>query len=314
MQCCIGRGLASLRSLDALDPDFLLAALKFFEPQDFWFGFWKYFLRNHRKTISQGVRNPPTTPLAEQKRIVAVLNEQMAVVERAKKAAEERLEATRTLNLAYLREAYDDYAVQSCEFRPLGAIADIRSGIQRTPARKPVKNFRPYLTVRNVQKGFISLDNVDYFEVTPAEVASYMLIDNDLLIVEGNGSRSEIGRNALFESDGQEWVHQNHIIRVRLRNDVCNPSFISRYLNGESGKAQILEKAQTTSGLYTLSNSRVASIQVPVPTLDKQKHVVHLLDQQLAFVEQMELASEEGLAEIGALPPTLLCRAFAGEL
>ena len=39
----------------------------------------------------------PLPPLAEQKRIVGVLNEHLAAVERAKKAAEERLEVTRAL-------------------------------------------------------------------------------------------------------------------------------------------------------------------------------------------------------------------------
>ena len=43
----------------------------------------------------------PLPPLAEQKRIVGVLNEQLAAVERAKKAAEERLEATRALREAF---------------------------------------------------------------------------------------------------------------------------------------------------------------------------------------------------------------------
>ena len=256
----------------------------------------------------------PLPPLAEQKRIVSILNEQLAAVERARKAAVERLEAARALNAAYLRDAYESHATQSWEFRLLGAIADIRSGIQKTPARKPVKHFRPYLTVRNVQKGFITMDKVDYFEVTPSEVASYRLMDKDLLIVEGNGSPSEIGRNALFESDQQEWVHQNHIIRVRLRRDVCNASFVSKYLNSQSGTAQMMEKAQTTSGLYTLSSSKVASIQVPLPALDEQNLAVHLLDQQLAFVKQAEQAAEAELHEVLAMPPALLRRAFSGEI
>ncbi len=45
-------------------------------------------------------------PLAEQKRIAAILNEQMAAVERARKAAEEELETINRLPAALLRRAF----------------------------------------------------------------------------------------------------------------------------------------------------------------------------------------------------------------
>jgi type I restriction enzyme, S subunit len=36
-----------------------------------------------------------------------------------------------------------------------------------------------------------------------------------LLIVEGNGSRTEIGRCAMWRGEVGDCVHQNHVIRVR---------------------------------------------------------------------------------------------------
>ena len=52
----------------------------------------------------------PLPPLAEQKRIVGVLNAQMAAVERAKKAAEERLEAAQALRETVLARGLFDSA------------------------------------------------------------------------------------------------------------------------------------------------------------------------------------------------------------
>ncbi len=48
----------------------------------------------------------PLPPLPEQKRIAAILNEQMAAVERARKAAEEELETINRLPAAWLRRAF----------------------------------------------------------------------------------------------------------------------------------------------------------------------------------------------------------------
>ena len=48
----------------------------------------------------------PVPPLAEQKRIVAILNEQMAAVERFKKAAQEQLAEIKAMPPALLRQAF----------------------------------------------------------------------------------------------------------------------------------------------------------------------------------------------------------------
>jgi len=49
----------------------------------------------------------PLPPLDEQKRIAAILNEQIGAVEKAKKAAQERLESAQALPTAYLREVFE---------------------------------------------------------------------------------------------------------------------------------------------------------------------------------------------------------------
>ena len=54
-----------------------------------------------RQVLGQTI---PLPPLAEQKRIVARLNAQMAVVEKAKRAAREILDAAEALNAAIIRE------------------------------------------------------------------------------------------------------------------------------------------------------------------------------------------------------------------
>jgi type I restriction enzyme S subunit len=252
--------------------------------------------------------------LLEQQRIAQLLKTKLAAVERARQASAARLDAARALPAAYLREVFESEDAINWPISTLGDLAQVIGGMQKTPHRAPNKHSRPYLTVRNVQRGYLDLTAVERFEVTPREVERYRLEDEDLLIVEGNGSRDHIGRNALFIADGQEWVHQNHVIRVRLDRDLCSPQFVSAYLNSDGGKQQMLEKAETTSGLYTLSTGKVNNLLVPLPPLPEQKRLATLLAVRRKSTETAEELINKQYTGIATLSGAILRQAFSGAL
>jgi hypothetical protein len=94
-------------------------------------------------------------------------------------------------------------------------LAEIQGGIQKQPSRKPVQNAYPFLRVANVHRDRLELDEVHNIELFAGELARLRLEQGDILIVEGNGSRTEIGRSAIWNGSIPDCVHQNHIIRVR---------------------------------------------------------------------------------------------------
>ena len=78
----------------------------------------------------------PLPPLSEQERIVATLNEQMAAVERAKKAAEQRLEAAQGLREASLRQSFRHLAKENHVGYPRANLADVCTIVTgNTPTR-----------------------------------------------------------------------------------------------------------------------------------------------------------------------------------
>ena len=256
----------------------------------------------------------PLPSLPEQHRIAAILTEQLTAVEQARKAAQAQLEASRALPAAYLREVFESEEAKSWQRVQLGNISLVSGGIQKTPARNPVDNFRPYLTVRNVQRGFLDLSVIEHFEISSVELERYRLQDKDILIVEGNGSKDQIGRNALFIEDGQEWIHQNHIIRVRFDSSVVSPEFASAYLNSDEGKAQMIDKAETTSGLYTLSTSKVNSLEIPIPFLDLQVNLMKRIEEKRTQIANITCALEEEYQAIYKISSALLRQAFTGAI
>ena len=164
---------------------------------------------------------------------------------------------------------------------------DVSGGIQKTPQRRPVKNFFPYLRVANVQRNALDLGEIEYFELLDGELERWKLEKGDLLIIEGNGSAKEIGRCAVWYGEIENCVHQNHIIRARpLGHD--GQLFTLTFLNSPSGMAEMKRLAITTSGLYSLSVGKIREIVIPLPPLAEQKRIVAKVDELMKLCDQLE--------------------------
>jgi type I restriction enzyme S subunit len=163
----------------------------------------------------------------------------------------------------------------------------VAGGIQKSGKRRPVSNAFPYLRVANVQRGTLDLREIAKFELFNGELERLRLRRGDLLVVEGNGSETEIGRCARWDGEIDDCVHQNHIIRCRpLANG--HEQFVLRFLNSPTGMDIMKALAVTTSGLYTLSVGKVRSITMPVPPLAEQHRIVARVDELMGLLDRLE--------------------------
>jgi type I restriction enzyme, S subunit len=194
----------------------------------------------------------------------------------------------------------------------MGQISQIQGGIQKQPSRTPRNNAYPYLRVANVFRGRLDLSVIEKMELFGNELDTLRLEIGDLLIVEGNGSRSEIGRSALWHGEIQDCVHQNHIIRVRLQHII--PSYIDYYWNSPDGNNRVMEVAASTSGLYTLSISKIAKLPIPLPPLVEQQRIVSEIEQRLSIIAQSEVIIEANLIRADRMRLSILNEAFEGRL
>jgi len=192
-------------------------------------------------------------------------------------------------------------------------IAIIQGGIQKQPKRSPRNNSYPFLRVANVLKGNLNLVDIHQVELFEGELERFQLETGDLLIVEGNGSPNEIGRMAIWDGSIQNCVHQNHIIRARL---TCNisPVFIESCWNSLYGREQLLKMAGSTSGLYTLSVSKISAFMLPLPPLREQQRIanriVDLLDNQKLCFNHLNKIFMNG----HILKQSILKKAFEGHI
>ena len=192
-------------------------------------------------------------------------------------------------------------------------IADVQGGLQKSPSRAPIAHHFPYLRVANVLRGSLDLRNVSRFELTDDELDRLRLFPGDLLIVEGNGSRTEIGRTAVWRGEIENCVHQNHIIRVRPGAGIV-ASFAGQYFNSPTGQLAIQLVASSTSGLYTLSIGKIERLAIAIPPTDEQEAVVEAVESQLSVIDHLESDLDAKLKSATALRQSILKSAFEGKL
>jgi type I restriction enzyme S subunit len=191
-------------------------------------------------------------------------------------------------------------------------VAEVQGGIQKQPKRRPLRNAYPFLRVANVYRNRLDLSEVHEIELFGDELERLRLLPGDLLIVEGNGSITEIGRSALWQGGIENCVHQNHIIRVRLL--AGQPGYLNAYWNSPSGNARVMESAASTSGLYTLSVAKVSSLPVPIAPICEQQQIVVEVDRLSSIIGEAEADIEANLKRSVRLRQSILKRAFEGKL
>ncbi len=192
-------------------------------------------------------------------------------------------------------------------------IFDVGGGIQKTPQRAPRQNSYPYLGVANVYRGRLDLSVVKEFELEPGEIERRRLRPADLLIIEGNGSLTEIGRCAKWNGEIKDCVHQNHVIRCRPC-DTAISDFLLLFLNSPSGMAIMQRLAITSSGLYSLSVGKIRKIEIPLPPLAEQHRIVAKVDELMALCDRLEQRLSQADQQRRRLLEAVLAEALGGRL
>lgn len=195
----------------------------------------------------------------------------------------------------------------------VGQLAQVIGGLTKNKKRQEMPLRKPMLRVANVYQNRLELDDIHETGITEAECARVLLENLDLLVVEGNGSKDQIGRMAIWRSEISGAVHQNHLIKVRMVEKGL-VEFALSWFQSPSGRQNIERVASSTSGLYTLSISKIESLIVPVPSLLEITEVNELVDEAFSKIEHLESWCKEELARSAALRQSILKDAFAGTL
>ena len=255
----------------------------------------------------------PLPPLSEQRRVVARIEELSAQIHEARTLRHQAKLEAEAVVLSETNSIFTSHWMLHWPIKTLAEVAEIRSGVTlgRTLNNRTVR--LPYLRVANVKDGHLDLAEIKEVDVLESEADKWKLESGDLLLTEG-GDWDKLGRGTVWNDEIPNCIHQNHIFRVRTKRTEFVPEFIAALVRSPIGKAYFQAASKQTTNLASINQRQLKAFELFQPPLPEQRRIVAELDALMAEVDALKRLQAETSAELDALLPAILDRAFKGEL
>jgi type I restriction enzyme S subunit len=263
----------------------------------------------------QGVRLPfvkslqiPVPPLAEQQRIVGILDEALQGVATAKAHAEQNLRNARALFESHLQSVFSTRGPGWVEKHLKEVCEKITDGTHQTP--KYFDDGIVFLSSRNVTSGAIDWDRIKYIDAKQHLEMHRRVAPrrNDILLAK-NGTT---GVAAIVDRDTTFDIYVSLALLRPL--PVVRPRFLLHFINSPTAKVQFNKRLKGI-GVPNLHLEEIREVKFAFPAdMETQDRVVDELDDLHKNAQQLSRLYERKLAALDALKKSLLREAFSGQL
>ena len=247
----------------------------------------------------------PLLPLAEQKRIAAILDAADAL--RAKRR--EALAQLDALLQSTFLTLFGD-PVENPMGWPVVTIGDLLSSTAygtSTKAHEEKRGF-PCLRMNNITyAGGWDFRSLKYVDLKPKEVSKNTVHRGQILFNRTN-SKELVGKTAVYRRD-EPMAFAGYLVRG-ITNAEADAEYISAFLNLPQGKAILQGMCKSIVGMANINAQEFKSISLPKPPIALQQRFAAVVKS----VEHQKAAQRGHLTELDALFAALQHRAFRGEL
>ena len=242
--------------------------------------------------------------LDEQRRIAAVLDKISGLIAKRR----EQLCKLDELVKARFVEMFGDPALNPMDWPTyhLADMADIVSGITKGRKTKEQDLIEvPYMAVSNVKDGYIDWTTIKTILATQSEIDQYRLLPDDVLMTEG-GDPDKLGRGAIIQKPLENCIHQNHIFRVRLNENMILPVYFAEFLQHQKAKQYFLRCAKQTTGIASINMAQLKGLPTLVPPRALQMDFTNTVEQ----INKSKLTIQQSLDKLEVLKKALMQQYF----
>jgi type I restriction enzyme S subunit len=246
-------------------------------------------------------------PLPEQQRIVSILDEAFAAIDKAKANAEQNLKNAKELFESYLQGVFEKKG-EGWEEKTLGEACKVERGSSPRPIDK-------YFTDKPDSVNWIKIGDtkeVDKYiystrqKITKEGALQSRFVDIDDFILSNSMS---FGKPYIMKTQG--YIHDGWFV-LRLPKNI-DTEFFWYLLASPYTMNQFISLAAGAI-VKNISGDLVKKTILPIPPLKEQQTIVQKLDALSAETKKLEAIYQQKIADLEELKKSILQKAFAGEL
>lgn len=301
-RCCIGRGLAAIRAEPGqCNQRYLRYYLRRFEVEIAARGVGSTFTAINRNDVEQLIL--PVPPLAEQERIVELLDEADAL----RKLRAEANRRTADLVPSLFNEMFGDPATNPFHW-PRALLGDLIFSAQDGPHVSPkyAQSGVPFLSTRHIKQGRVIWDDLRFLTLEEAAVQWKKCKPEQGDVLYTKGGTTGIAAAVTFSEPFAVWVH---VALLKTNREKIEPVWLESMLNSRFCYRQSQE---LTHGIANrdLGLNRMTKINMYQPPLALQQKFV----QRVTEIRNLEAEQTASHVRLDALFQSTMHRAFQGDL
>ena len=246
--------------------------------------------------------------LAEQQRIVGLLDEAFEGLATAKANAEKNLQNARALFESHLQSVFtqrgpgwvDRQLASLCHEITVGHVGSMKTEYKESGV--------PFLRSQNIRPFEVSMENVMFIDETfHRALKKSQLRPGDLAIVRtGYPGTAAVIPPELPDSNCSD------LVIVRPSKEV-NPHFLAAFFNSAFGKQLVLGKIVGAAQKH-FNITAAKEVMLHVPPMAEQRTIIAMVDNLREETQRLAHLYERKHAALAALKKSLLHQAFTGEL
>jgi type I restriction enzyme S subunit len=268
---------------------------------------------NNLKFGDLGQFEIPVPPLPEQKRIVSILDECFAAIDKAKTNAEQNLKNAKELFESYLENLFTEI-YNSNETKTISELAKVIGGYSFKSGDFKKEGKYQVIRMGNVRPGIIRENESPVFinELDEKALAKALLQRNDVIITQtGTKKKRDYGFTVIIEKEN--YLLNQRIAAIRFSEKYL-PKFFLYFSWTNLFKDQYFANETGTVGQGNVGIGAITDAKVPFIKIEQQEEFISKIDVILAETERLGNIYQKKLNDLDELKKSVLQKAFAGEL
>jgi type I restriction enzyme, S subunit len=312
-RCCIGRGLAAIRSVDGVQ-SFLYCLMQAQKRDLNRLAQGSTFMAINSDHLADLLC--PAPPLPEQQAIAEVLESvddsiqaTQGVIEQQRVVKQGLLQQLLTRGIGHTKFKQTEIGEipESWEVKALGDVGELKNGINK--AKEDFGFGSLFLNISDAYSPVLDICSLERLNATDKEIREYRLKHGDFVFVRSSVKPTGVGYPTLFKSAPEPVLFCGFMIRLRPSSEIQVHDFLLHVMRSDSFRSNLF-RVSTISANTNVNQAALSKLLVPLPPLPEQQAIADILQS----VDDSIRAEEERLTQLETLKRGLMQDLLTGKV